>query len=157
MPRPSVRIVGEVVAVVSVVLSLVFVCLQLRQSTIAETASAYQELGIAMSEGFRIRATDRGLNDVLAGAASSDPAVWATMSDSDKDLARVYVLSVMRVYQSAFLEVREGLLRPEALEELGISGFKRSNLLQNVWPRVKVSLSPESATYLEAEMDLPPE
>jgi len=50
MGKLSARAVGEIVAVISVVLSLLFVGLQLRQSTAATQAAAYQELGIATSE-----------------------------------------------------------------------------------------------------------
>ena len=158
MSRPSARVLGEVIAVLSVVLSLVFVGLQLRQSAIAARASAYQELSIAMSEGFRLRASDRELNDLIVRAGSSDPAEWATLTDSDINLARVYVLSVLRLYQSAFLNMREGLLGPEAMVDLGLAGFTtRTSLVRNLWPFVRSALSPEFAAYLGSEMDLPPE
>ena len=155
MPRPSARAIGEVVAIFSVVISLIFVGLQLRQSAMASRAAAYQELGIAMSEGLRARAADRELNDLMARAGSSDPAVWATLTDSDINLVRVYTLSVLRIYQSAYLEVQQGLLRPEALEDLGLSGFRQSDLLRNLWPLLRGSVSVEFADYLASELDLP--
>jgi len=154
MPKPSARVLGEVVAVVSVVLSLVFVGLQLRQSAIAARASAYQELSIVPAEGFRVRASDRELNDLIVRAGSSDPTEWATLTDSDIELVRVYVLSVLRLYQSAFLEVQEGLLRPDAMEDLGLENFARGRLLQNLWPFVRGTVSPGLAAYLGSEFNL---
>ncbi len=65
MPRLSAREIGEVVAILGVVLSLLFVGLQLRQNALVSRTSAYQDLGIAMAEGWRFRASDRELNDLV--------------------------------------------------------------------------------------------
>ena len=111
MPRPSARIIGEVIAVVGVVLSLLFVGLQLRQSAIVSRASAYQDLGIAMAEGWRLRASNPALNDIVARAGSADPDVWSGLTDSESLQARAFTLSFLRIYQSAYLEVQEGLLK----------------------------------------------
>ena len=155
MLRPTARGVGEAIAVLGVVLSLMFVGLQLRQGAVVSRASAYQELGIAMSEGWRLRASDRELNDLLDRAGSSDPAVWASLTESDLSLVRAFALSVLRIYQSAYLEVQEGLLGPEALEDLGLSGFRQSNLARNMWPQLRGYLSPGFAAYFASELDLP--
>jgi len=137
------------------VLSLLFVGLQLRQNALVSRAAAYQELGIAMAEGWRLRASDRELNDLVYGAGSTDPEVWSNLTDSDIRRVRAYTLSVLRIYQSAYLEVQQGLLRPEALEDLGIEGFRESALLKNIWPSVRGALSVEFAAYLASRLDLP--
>jgi len=155
MARFSVRATGEVVAVLGVVLSLFFVGLQLRQSALISRASAYQELGIAMAEGWRLRASDRELDDLLYAAGSSDPDVRSKLTESDIRRARAFTLSYLRIYQSAFLEVQQGLLRPEALEDLGLLGLRESAVLQNMWPSVRGQLSAEFADYLASEFDLP--
>lgn len=61
MPEHSVRNVGEAVAVLGVVASLVFVGLELRESRIASRAAAYQELGTAVANNWMGRANDREL------------------------------------------------------------------------------------------------
>ncbi len=151
----SVKAIGEVVAVVGVVLSLLFVGVQLRQNAIVSRASAYQELGIAMAEGWRFRASDRQLNELLVKAGSGDPEVWSTLTESDIQLVRAYVLSYLRIYQSAYLEVQEGLLRPQALDDLGLRGLKQTAILKNMWPYVRNQLSDEFAEYLALGLDLP--
>ena len=155
MPRLSAREVGEIVAILSVVLSLLFVGLQLRQNALVSRASAYQELGIAMAEGWRLRASDRELNDLVFRAGSTDPDDWSKLTDSDIRRVRALVLSTLRIYQSAYLEVQEGLLRPEALQDLGIDAFSNTRLLQNMWPSVRGGLSAEFADYLASGLDLP--
>ena len=155
MQRPSARAIGEVVAILGVALSLLFVGLQLRQNAVVARASAYQDLGIAMAEGWRLRASDPELNDLVSRAGSADPDVWSSLTDSDKRRVRAYTLSFLRIYQSAYLEVQQGLLPPEALEELGLGGLRASSLLQNMWPIVKDQISVEFADYLESGFDLP--
>ena len=155
MARFSARAIGEVVAVLGVVLSLVFVGLQLRQNALVSRASAYQELGIAMAEGWRLRATDRELNDLLYMANSTDPDVRSKLTDSDMRRVQAYTLSYLRIYQSAYLEVQQGLLPPEALVDLGLRGVKGSAFLQHMWPSLQLLLSTEFADYLESELDLP--
>lgn len=155
MPRLSAREIGEGVAILGVVLSLLFVGLQLRQNALVSRASAYQELGIAMAEGWRLRASDRELNDLIYRAGSTDPDDWSNLTDSDIRRVRAFVLSTLRIYQSAYLEVQEGLLRPEALEDLGIDAFRNTKLLQNMWPSVRGGLSVEFADYLASGLDLP--
>ena len=137
------------------VVSLWFVGLQLRQGAIVSRASAYQELGIAMSEVWLLRASDRELNDLLLRAGSSDPTVLEGLTNSDLSLARAFALAPLRIYQSAYLEVQEGLLAPEALEDLGLSGFRQSNLVQNLWPQLRGYLSEDFAGYIESELEMP--
>jgi len=51
---PSVREIGEVVAVLGVMASLAFVGLELRESRISARATAYQELGIAVADNWMV-------------------------------------------------------------------------------------------------------
>ena len=155
MARFSVRAIGEVVAILGVALSLVFVGLQLRQNARISQANAYQELGIAMAEGWRLRASDRELDDLVYVAGLVDPDLRSNLTDSDLRRVRAYVLSFLRIYQSAYLEVRQGVLRPEALDDLGLGGVKGSALLQNMWPSLRGQLSIDFADYLASEFDLP--
>jgi hypothetical protein len=138
------------VAVLGVVLSLVFVGLQLRQNAAISRAGAYQELGIAMAEGWRLRAADRELNDLLYAFSSTDPDVRSKLTDSDIRRVQAFTLSYLRIYQSAYLEVQHGLLPPEALEDLGLRGLRGGTFLQNIWPSLRNLLSVEFADYLGA-------
>lgn len=154
MARFNVRAIGEVVAIFGVALSLVFVGLQLRQNARISQANAYQELGIAMAEGWRARASDRELDDLIYLAGLADPDLRSKLTDSDLRRVRAYVISFLRVYQSAYLEVQQGVLR-EALDDLGLRGLKGTSLLKNVWPSVREQLSVDFAGHLASEFDLP--
>ena len=151
MPRPTVREIGEAVALLGVVSSLVFVGLELRQNRIAARAAAYQELGIAVRDSWLAKANNRELNDLVDLAGAADSATWADLSESDVGLVRSYVVSVVRLYETVYLQVEQGLLEPDALESLGWIGFLNGDALVRMWPQVRPVVTPAFATYLEGE------
>ena len=65
MPKVSVRTLGDFLAILGVMLSLTLVGLELRQSTIASRAAAYQQLGVATAETWHSQTSNRDLNDIL--------------------------------------------------------------------------------------------
>lgn len=154
MSKPSVRDVGEAVAVMGVVASLVFVGLELRETRIAARAAAYQELGIAVADNWMGRANDRELNDLVLLATMADSASWAEVSASDVYLLRSYVVANLRLYETAYLQVEQQLLEVDALERLGWTGMLNSRLLLRMWPHVRPMVTPGFADYLEAEQPL---
>jgi hypothetical protein len=151
MPKRSIREVGEAVALLGVVASLVFVGLELRQSRIAARASAYQELGIAIADNWMGRANDRALNDLVALASTADSVTWASVNESDVYLVRSYVAANLRLHETVYLQVDQGLLDPGALDTLGWSYFIRSTLLVRMWSHVRPLVTPRFAEYLESE------
>lgn len=151
MPRRSMREIGEAVALLGVVASLVFVGLELRQTRIAAQAAAYQELGIAVAENWMGRANDRALNDLVLVAATGDSAAWADLEASDVYLLRSYVLANIRLYETAYLQVEQQLLEADAMERLGWTSFLNSQFLERMWPQARPMVSPAFAAYLEAE------
>lgn len=154
MPKRSMREVGEAIAVISVVASLVFVGLELRQSRIAAQSAAYQEIGIAVAENWMARASDRALNDLVLVAADGDSAAWAELDASDVYVLRSYTLANIRLYETAYLQVQQGLLDADALETLGWASFLDSRFLERMWPHTKPMVHPGFAAFLETEQPL---
>ncbi|MEQ8330447.1 MAG: hypothetical protein RH859_08310 [Longimicrobiales bacterium] len=151
MPRRSMRDVGEAVALLGVVASLVFVGLELRQARIAAQAAAYQELGVAIAENWMDRASDRALNDLVLIAAEGDSAAWAELDASDVYVLRSYALANIRLYETAYLQVEQKLLDVDALERLGWANFLESRFLERMWPHTRPMVSPDFAAYLVAQ------
>ena len=152
MGKLSARAVGEIVAVISVVLSLVFVGLQLRQSTAATQAAAYQELGIATSD-MLFDLSSR--SELLANMALSGRDIESLESLSSADLAelRMFVQGILRLYETAYLQVETGILAPDSLDYLGWENYRNSSSLKNLWPSLRQSLNPIFAEYIENSWD----
>jgi hypothetical protein len=149
MLKISSRNLAEFFAVVGVVLSLLFVGMELRQSTSASRSAAYQELGIATADIWLFLASNRELNDMFFAAASGDIDSFANLPESDKRLVTSFLIGNLRLYETVYLQVEQGLLEPEALQFLGYEGFSKSNLLKASWPEVKRFVDPSFASHLE--------
>jgi hypothetical protein len=102
--------VAEIVAAVAVVLSLVFVGVQIRASTRAAQAAAYQDLAALEIEMLYELGKDAAL------AERYNRAWLAPSSVNADDLApAVYLrLSTMRLWEAFYLQYRSGSLSEEA-------------------------------------------
>ena len=149
MPKRSIREVGETIALIGVVASLVFVGLELRQSRIAAQAAAYQELGIAISNIWMERTNNRELNELVRIANGPDSAAWAELSESDVYLLRSLIVANVRLFETVFLQVEQGLLEKDAMDRLGWASLLNSTILERMWPHVRQAVTPSFATYLE--------
>jgi hypothetical protein len=143
----------EITGAIAVVLSLIFVGLELRQSTVASKAASYQALGMTSIETWRLKAENRDLNNIIDKFSRASDIEVSNMRASDISLARAFVISVLRANETAFLQVESGLLDPEAMVYLGMEGFMNCNLLQRMWPQVKGSLSIEYLDYLDGRFE----
>ena len=150
----SYRETGEIIAVVSVVFSLIFVGLELRQSTIASQAAAYQELGIATSEVWFRMSSDSELNNMLFVIDKDPVNGYINLSQSDRNRALSYVMGNLRLYETVYLQVEQGLLDANALKYLGWEGFGSSNLLKGTWRDAKKYVTPAFAEYIETSYGL---
>ena len=150
MPRLTARQVGEAVAVMGVISSLVFVGLELRDNARAARASAYQELGIAVTEMWMTQATNRELTDLVRGTEGDDPEFWERLGESDRRLVEAFVVANFRLWETVFLQVEQKLLPGDALVALGWHRFGDTNLVRRTWSRVRPRVTPEFAEYIEA-------
>lgn len=140
----------ELVGVLAVVISLLFVGLELRQSTIASRAAAYQEIGLATSELWYQLANNRELNDLFLKIVNGTEDDYRNLSDSDRHLLISLTIGSLRQYETIYLQVSQGLLPPEALSSLGYDAFLRSNDLKFMWCDVRQEVGESFAAYIES-------
>ena len=149
----SLRTVGEVVAVLSVVGSLVFVALEVRQNTIASRAAAYQAIGLVSVQDWQSVARDPGFSRLLALA--SDSPRWHEIDETGWAQLKFRYRGSVRAYETVYLQVREGLLPQSALGQWGLGGFGESPTLRRLWPEIRPP-NEEFALYLERRFRLAP-
>ena len=152
MAKTSTRTFGEIVAVGSVVLSLIFVGLEFRQSAIASRAEAFQELGIATSNLLVIASADDELREALNRASSGEESI-SSMSEEELWRATQWAQGTLRLYETVYLQVELGLLEPEALNYLGFEGYRQLPWLKNLWPKLTPFLSSSFREYVETSWE----
>jgi len=153
MKHVSVRTLGESIAVLGVVLSLIFVGMELRQNTIASRSAAFQELGIATAQGWLEMSQNRELSDIVQ-LASSGPGGYDQLSASDAAILRAYLLSFIRLSETIYLQIEQGLLDEAAFDTLGYGDSTFGNIaVEEAWPDMKPLITPSFASYVESKYD----
>ncbi|MEM8982130.1 MAG: hypothetical protein AAGC71_03830 [Pseudomonadota bacterium] len=126
----------EIIGIFGVLLSLIFVGLEIRDSNRQARAAAYQAIGIATSE-FHQTMDDR-INRLYDQAF--DAELIKTWSYSDWLAADRRLRADMRLFETILLQVDQGLFDEEAITNLGFSGFGEGWLAipgaACLWPRL---------------------
>jgi hypothetical protein len=138
----------EVLGLVAVAVSLVFVGLEVRQNTIASRAAAYQEHGSHLSDQWLALAQDPELTRVYL----ADESNWAALTETEKAQLTSLWIAIFRNYETLLLQVEEGLLDQDAMDRLGWGeAFEPGFQAQMLWPDIARSLNPHVRGHLEAK------
>lgn len=145
----------ETAGIIAVVMSLIFVALELRESRLASRAASYQEVGIAVADSWYLLASDPELSELMMRANSEDPNIFNSLSDLERGRARNYFVGSLRINEVLFLQVQEGLLEEDSIRYLGFGETMRNTpAFRNLWPDIRKYVTEEFRVYLENEMDL---
>ena len=126
----------ELVGIFGILVSLIFVGIELRNSNVQARAAAFQAIGIATSE-FHQSMDDR-LN--LLYEQAFDVEALKTWSYADWLAVDRRLRADLRLFETALLQVEQGLLGEETIVNLGFSAFGDSFLsipaIACLWPRL---------------------
>ena len=140
----------QIVANVGVIAGIAFLAFELRQNTIASRSAAYQSLGIATAETWFSFSENRELSDILWATEHGGVEAFRNLPPSDQRLAINIVIGWFRLFETAYLQVQQGLLEPDALESLGYRGLLDSPLLEATWDDVRPYVTPSFAEYVDS-------
>jgi hypothetical protein len=136
----------EVLGLVAVAVSLVFVGLEVRQNTIASRAAAYQEHGLHLSNQWFALAQDPALARIMFAGEEK----WDELTDVEKAQLTYAYVAIFRSYETILLQVEEGLLDRDAMYRLGWGeAFKPGYQVQMLWPGIALYLNPDIREHLE--------
>lgn len=157
MNREKIKTYVELVGIFGIVISLVFVGIELRNSNLQARAAAFQTIGIATSE-FHQTMDDR-LN--LLFEQAFDEEALKSWSYSDWLAVDRRVRADLRLFETALLQVEQGLLDEEAIVNLGFAAFGENWLgipgAACLWPRVSEGpgrVGPEVRKWIESRSPL---
>jgi len=142
----------EAVAALSVVGSLMFVGVQIRQSTVASRAASINELRAGINEFSLTIAADPELTRVYHR--------WRTevggFTPEEQTRMEILVFALLRNAEAAYLQTTLGLLDAGALQGYGFSGsptFANPNF-EALWPNIRHRFDPKFASAFEASYGL---
>jgi hypothetical protein len=138
----------EVLGLVAVAVSLVFVGFEVRQNTIANRAAAYQEHGSHLSNQWFALAQDPALARIMFTGEDK----WDALNEAEKAQLTYAYIAIFRSYETILLQVEEGLLDQDAMDRLGWGeAFKPGYQAQMLWPDISRYLNPNIREHLEGK------
>ncbi len=142
----------ELVGIFGILVSLIFVGIELRNSNLQARAAAFQTIGIATSE-FHQTMDDR-LN--LLYDQAFDEEALKNWSYADWLAVDRRLRADLRLFETALLQVEQGLLGEETIVNLGFAAFGENFLsipaAACLWPRLSQGpgrVGPEVREWIE--------
>ena len=141
----------ELIGIVSVVISLVFVGYEIRQSTNVARSDAYQQFNLAASQ-FNMSVAN---NEHLRRIADSydQAATIELLSMSDQLTVSSYYNSLLRLWTGLYYSVQEGVLPEDALMGVGRGGAFTQPFFIPFWQTIKASFDADYVEFIESRID----
>ena len=146
------KLAVESLGLVAVVVSLVFVGLEIRQNNSLAQAAAYQAIGIATSDAW----FELGRDDEMARLYYLAPVD----SLEAVDWLRLYAdwTGHVRLVETLLLQVEQDLLPPDAMQRLGYADFDgilSDPVFACLWPSIRTSVSSSLIDFIEGTRSQP--
>lgn len=149
------RALLEALGTVGVILSLVFVGLELRQNTAAVRATALNDLTTGARDLLLAVSTNAEMSDLYRKWIQGDTALTPT----DRTRMRLFLAAMLRGAENAFLQTRIGVVDSIALRGYGFANNPafQSPLFPEIWRNeLRDRFHPEFAAALDSLYHLSP-
>ena len=148
----AVGAVGEIIGALAVVISLIYVAVQIRQNTSETRASRTQNLVAANSEATALIAS----NPEFARLSREGMLRFDELSDDEKWQFSLMFFSIFNQYDFAYHQYLEGKLDPAFFERLSEDTARYMALpgMASWWAQDKERLSKEFVEFIDKHTDL---
>ena len=146
----------EIASATAVVLSLVFVGLQVRQNTIAVRGATMQAISDASSAFMADMALDEEFAAIAARVTAG--ATWADFTPAENQQLVFNLFAFLRMLENTYLQHREGLVPDAVFESYGWNdGIIRTRYFADFWERGSGNVvSPGFREFFEARVHIGP-
>jgi len=138
----------ELVGIAAIVVSLVFVGYELRQSTAIARSDAYSSFSSQFFELASNAAMDKRMSGLISqvnqGASPGD------FKPEERVSIRMYQSAAVRVWEGLFRSVQAGVLPEEALESAASGILINNNFFRSNWASTKHLYTSDFVTYFES-------
>ena len=149
MNKVNLRQIVELVGIVSIVLSLLFVGIEIQQNTNVATNQAYNDFGSRYQELTLSIAHDEELSSLIARIQEGE-----TSSDfSPDELVRIIMIqtSAIRLWEGLFRSVESGLLPPGMYRNVGGGQILDNDFFRARWDRYKDQFAEDFIEFFEQQ------
>jgi hypothetical protein len=145
-------LIAEIISAIAIVVSLIFVGIQIQQSNNLARAVAYRvpssDLNALNASFAAMPVFLSGFRKVVAGDLRSD------LDEDERLVVGLYLSSVSNIYAQLLREIREGVLNADAINNFSARNIFESPYYRSAWPYIKPNLSPDVIMELERLFNL---
>jgi len=138
----------ELVGIVAIVVSLVFVGYELRQSTAIARSDAYTSFSSRFMELASGAALDKRMSGLISQVNQGD--VPEDFEPDERVSIRMYQAAAVRVWEGLFRSVQAGVLPEEALESAANGVLINNNFFRSTWVSTKRLYTDDFVAYFES-------
>ena len=142
---------AEIFGTISVVLSLIFVGVEINQNTNLTRNQAYLDF----AEGLKDLTLQIATDDVLPSLVARTTAGETLNDFSLEDQVRLNFMQIatVRIWESLFRSWQSGLLPEETITNTNIGGgiVLNNDYFREFWPEVKTQLTPDFVQFFEQQ------
>ncbi len=139
--------ISQLLAIVSVVLSLLFVGYEIRQNTAVARSEAYNEYSSRTAELLMSVATDQRMS--LLVSQIGDGKLPKDFSPEDRISIRYLLTAAVRNMEGAYRSAREGILPETYLDIQPNMPLADNNFFRSTWPNAKGKYTADFVEYFE--------
>lgn len=145
------RAIGEAIAAISIVISLIFVGWEVRQSSEVARMEAYQSFSVAVSENARAIYNDPQFADLL-DKTNQDLVPATELSGSQFLQIQSYFISVLHLYQGLFRSIQAGIISDEFMPVIIEDPQLHTANFRSIWPGLRVFFTDPFIEFMEEEV-----
>ena len=138
----------ELVGIAAIVVSLVFVGYELRQSTAIARSDAYSSFGSRFFELASNAALDKRMSGLISQV--NQGALPGDFKPEERVSIRMYQSAAVRVWEGLFRSVQAGVLPEEALESAASGILINNNFFRSNWASTKQLYTSDFVVYFES-------
>jgi len=141
--------IGEFIGAIAVVVTLIYLAIQMRQNTNALKLNAARSVTEQLQDMFSLTASSQELAEILV-KASGDSA----LQGAERVRYYTFTSNLVRVYENAFLQLRAGVIDHahwEGMTRMMID-FTSAGGFQEYWRDRKHWVSDDFQEYMESEV-----
>ncbi len=144
------RKIFEVIGLFSVVGSLIFVGIEIKQNTTAVRGATQQAVSSQVAEMYRILAENERMANLVSIASKG--VNKSDISESDYVSFWSFQMMGFRRIENIYLQYKNGLLTEDAFSRIGMDIYK-TKLVRGIWDERKGDFEPDFVKFFEQLRD----
>ena len=143
----------EILGIVTIIGSLIFVGIEIRQNSLSIRGATYQSITEQVTKLYMDVATDERLSELVSQMLPNDnDTLRNQLSAADRLSLDFIVLTGLRRIENIYLQQSDGILSDKAFERIGLE-FYQTKYSKETWERYKAGFDSSFIEFFEELRD----